>query len=835
MSVRIKAIGVILLTTLIIIVISVSSGISLVRNNIEQSQEADLALIADIADHFVSSEIGLLKLKASQIASLLTSATPSEWSSILTHQVSLYSEFIGGAIINRNTGVSAQYGYAPASRQIFMDVNVQKAFTSNQAMLTSTIPNDAETGVVIYLVAPIASNSESLLAITLEGTHFQKLLAEFVVWDTGHIFIDDAEGYIIANIRSEWVQQRHNFNELAKSDNKYQEVAMVIQKGMKGETLVDRFSIDNIPRLCALTPISSSEEGWFLGVIAPLAESPFRHIDNGMITIGIVSVLLSIIAATLASSFIKRLFEQVIDLKEKAELNSKAKGDFLASMSHEIRPPMNAIIGLTTLGSSADDIERVKNYLQKINEASQHLLGVINNILDMSKIEAGMFDLSHIEFHFEKALHRVVNIMKYKADEKQQLLIVHIDPNIPAFLIGDDNRLAQVVANLMSNAIKFTPVLGTIALDAKLVKVENEMAEVLIAVSDTGIGMTQEQIRTLFRSFQQADKNTSRTYGGTGLGLALSKDFVNMMNGHIWVESVPGEGSVFSFTVQMQISTKEYVPLQIGNERLHNLRVLVADNDKLVLEYFSEIIRSFGLSNDVASDGAEALELVRQNGNYDIYFIDWKMPGLNGIELTGKLRALDSKASITIITAAEIRDFEEDAKKAGATKSLTKPVFPSTIADVISDHLGTSRHNEPSVINDMLPSFAGYHILVSEDVDINREIVEEFLAPTGLQMTFAQTGKEALEIFAASPEIFDLILMDIQMPEMDGYEATRSIRNLAMPHAKKIPIIAMTANVYKEDVEKCFAAGMDSHIGKPFSLQDLYEMLNQYLPCRQTT
>ena len=386
-------------------------------------------------------------------------------------------------------------------------------------------------------------------------------------------------------------------------------------------------------------------------------------------------------------------------MEERALSASRAKSAFLANMSHEIRTPMNAIIGMVAIGKSASDTARKDYCFAKIENASQHLLGVINDILDMSKIEANKFELSPEEFNFEKMIQSAVNVINFRVDEKQQQLAVHIDNAIPKTLIADDQRLTQIITNLLGNAVKFTPEHGFISLDALFFGEENGLCTIEIAVSDTGIGISPEQQKHLFNSFAQAESNTSRRFGGTGLGLAISKSIVEMMNGTIRVQSEPGKGSTFSFTVQVKKSAP---------------------------------------ADDTADD-------------------------------------------------------------------------PSGIKP------------------DITGLFEGRRVLLVEDMEINREVVMALLEPTRLEIDCAENGVEAVRKFSGAPEKYGLIFMDVQMPEMDGYEATRRIRALDLPNAKTIPIIAMTANVFREDVEKCMKAGMNSHVGKPLDFDEVLEKLNIYL------
>ncbi|MDR1024692.1 MAG: response regulator [Treponema sp.] len=415
----------------------------------------------------------------------------------------------------------------------------------------------------------------------------------------------------------------------------------------------------------------------------------------------LVNTVSSIIAGEAIRA--QREKERNIALAE-ARKASQAKTDFLANMSHEMRTPMNAIIGMAAIGRAAPDIEKKEYSLGKITEAGSHLLGVINDVLDMSKIEANKFELDFTDFDFEKMLRKTADVINFKVEEKRQHFTLSSAEDIPGSLYGDEQRLSQIITNLLSNAVKFTPDGGTIMLEALLEQpggggAENEYL-IRVRVTDTGIGISAEQLAQLFSSFTQADSSTSRKYGGTGLGLAISKRIVELMGGRIWAESEPGKGSVFSFIVPLKKGTAE-----------------------------------------LAARGA-----------------------------------------------------------------------------------GAAGPQEPEADN-----FAGFRILLAEDVEINREIVLSLLEPTGISVECVENGSMAVQIFNASPAAFDIIFMDIQMPEMDGYEATRAIRASPAPNAKTIPIIAMTANVFKEDVDKCLKAGMNSHVGKPLNFDELLGLLRLHL------
>jgi len=538
----------------------------------------------------------------------------------------------------------------------------------------------------------------------------------------------------------------------------------------------------------------------------------------------------SMTASTIAGVIMRDIY--TIKLQEalhKATEASKAKSDFLSNMSHEMRTPLNAITGMTTIGKNAQDAERKDYALDKIQDASTHLLGVINDVLDMSKIEAHMLELSPIEFNFEKMLQKVVTVVSFRVDEKKQKFAVHIDKRIPPTLIADDQRLAQVITNLLGNAVKFTPEEGCITLDADFKGEKNGLCTIQIGVKDTGIGISSQQQKRLFSSFQQAESSTTRKYGGTGLGLAISKSIVEMMGGKIWIESEPGKGATFAFTIQARRGAEDRQK-RLSDVDLNNVRVIAVDNDPDILTYFLDITQRYGVSCETAASGEKALELATPKSGSRIYFVDWKMPVMDGIQLTREIKAREPESSVVImISAAEWSVVAEEAKAAGVDRFLSKPLFPSAIAEVINECLGVDRRQaEKSQTDDINGIFAGRRILLAEDVEINREIVQALFEPTQIGIDCAENGVEAVRMFSEAPDRYDLIFMDVQMPEMDGYEATKRIRSLNIPNAKAIPIIAMTANVFREDIDKCIAAGMNSHIGKPLNFEEVMRILQSY-------
>lgn len=515
---------------------------------------------------------------------------------------------------------------------------------------------------------------------------------------------------------------------------------------------------------------------------------------------------------------------------EEANAANRAKSNFLSNMSHEIRTPMNAILGMTNIALASDDPQRQEYCLNKINDASKHLLGVINDILDMSKIDSGKFELSASEFNFEKMMIRVVNIITFRLDEKRQKLNVHLDPNLPVSIVADEQRLAQVITNLLSNAVKFTDDEGEISVRVRLLNEDDQGCRFYISVTDNGIGISPEQQKKLFTSFSQADAGISRKFGGTGLGLAISKSIVEKMGGRIWVESKEGQGSKFAFEFTAVRGTQmEAQKALLRRIKWDELRILVADDDETICEYFMNIANRYHFHCDAAADGREALNLVVTQKPYDILFIDWKMPGLNGIELVRQIRQKGvDNAVIIMISSVEWSEIEQEAREAGVDKFIPKPLFMSVVIDMIGECLGSDMGlNQASPID--LPDFSGCHLLLAEDNEVNREIVITLLEPTGVTITCAENGAVALKLFAEDPEYYDMIFMDMHMPEMDGSTATINIRALDHPYAKKVPIVAMTANVFREDVEHCLAVGMNDHTGKPLDFDDVLLKMKKYM------
>ncbi|MBB2495718.1 PAS domain S-box protein [Aquipseudomonas ullengensis] len=525
--------------------------------------------------------------------------------------------------------------------------------------------------------------------------------------------------------------------------------------------------------------------------------------------------------------------------KEIAEEATKAKSDFLANMSHEIRTPMNAIIGMSHLALQTALDKKQRNYIEKVHRSGENLLGIINDILDFSKIEAGKMSMESIEFRLEDVMDNLANLVGMKTEDKGLELLFSAAADVPTALIGDPLRLGQVLINLGNNAAKFTST-GEVVIGVE--RIAEEAGEVALHfwVRDTGIGMTPEQCAKMFQSFSQADASTTRKYGGTGLGLVISKNLVELMQGQIWVESEVGQGSTFHFNARFGLQAEPMPRRMFRADELFGLRVLVVDDNASAREILSTMADSFGLEVDAAWDGAQALHMImaaeKQELPYDLVLMDWKMPGMDGVETIHRLQneQLSRTPAVIMVTAYGREDALSSAENRGvALKTvLTKPVTSSTLLEAIGDALGKgfiaeTRANEKTENHDeAIARLKGARVLLVEDNDMNQELAMELLSQAGITVVLANNGQEALDILA-NDQGFDGVLMDCQMPVMDGYTATREIRR--QPAHQTLPIIAMTANAMAGDKEKVIEAGMWDHIAKPLNVGEMFATLAKWI------
>ena len=523
--------------------------------------------------------------------------------------------------------------------------------------------------------------------------------------------------------------------------------------------------------------------------------------------------------------------QQLVVAKSVAEDASRAKSDFLANMSHEIRTPMNAVMGMSYLLAESGLGDQQRDYVKKIQASSQHLLGIINDILDFSKIEAGKLDIEHASFRFGEVMDNLANLAVVLSEERDIEVLFSIDSEIPDFLVGDSLRLGQVLINLMGNAIKFTE-RGEVVVDVRIVESFDEEVLMGFEVKDSGVGMSEKQLARLFTAFTQADTSTTRKFGGTGLGLSISRSLVEMMGGEISARSELGHGSVFTFTCRLGRSSQRRARRR-DRDRLKSLRALVVDDNPAAREVLQGNLENFGLATHAVATAEAGLEAMEQSGAagdapFDLVLMDWRMPGMDGVEGCRRIKALEGQAgaaAVVMVTAYGREEIMQRANEVGIDGYLLKPVTPSALLDTVFQVTGMEggdreKGEEARASRTRLD---GRRLLLAEDNPINQQVAREILIGAGAEVAVADNGAEALRLLKESPEGFDGVLMDVQMPEMDGYQATRAVRKLGLEIEafKALPIIAMTANAMAGDRERCLEAGMDDHVAKPVDVKVL--------------
>lgn len=515
-----------------------------------------------------------------------------------------------------------------------------------------------------------------------------------------------------------------------------------------------------------------------------------------------------------------------------AQQADAAKSEFLANMSHEIRTPMNAIIGMSHLALNTALTQRQRNYVSKIHWSAEALLGLINDILDVSKIEAGMLTIEKTEFSLPDLFQNLTSLVGLKARDKNIELLFDIDPYIPTDLIGDPLRLGQILVNLGSNAVKFTDE-GEVIMSVKMLSKNDDTVSIEFSVEDSGIGMTEEQQKRLFKAFSQADTSTTRQYGGTGLGLNISENLVGLMGGHITVQSKAGEGSKFTFSVELGVQKSQSNTTQLIDKQSHkSLNILVVDDNQTALQILSTMLQSLNHHVTEAHNGEQVLSYIsKTNNEFDLIFMDWKMPGIDGVETAKQCRELGFNNAIILLSAYDYDEVSKSLDTVNFSSIVAKPLSPDSLVHALNHALNEDievqdlTYGVDYKIDQYVDQLRGAKVLLVEDNEINQELAVELLNQQGIEVEIAENGQQAIEILATMQ--FDGVLMDCQMPVLDGYQATQIIRK--DEQYKDLPIIAMTANAMIGDREKVIEAGMNDHIQKPIQINHMFATMAHWI------
>ena len=595
------------------------------------------------------------------------------------------------------------------------------------------------------------------------------------------------------------------------------------------------FEVNREERQIYGIPLPYSE--WYLVAVMPygILDHTINNLSSQRMVMTLLSCASVLIILTLIFlryfSMTRSQLHELEKARQTALESSKAKSEFLANMSHDIRTPMNAIVGMTAIAAAhMDDREQVQNCLRKITLSSKHLLGLINDVLDMSKIESGKLTLTTEQISLKEVIEGIVNIMQPQVKAKKQTFDIHVENILTENVWCDGVRLNQVLLNLLSNATKYTPEGGAVQLslsEEPSPKGENHV-RIHINVKDNGIGMSQDFVKKIYDSYSRADEARIHKTEGAGLGMAITKYIVDAMEGSIEVQSEIDRGTEFRITFDFEKAAAMEVDMV-----LPSWNMLVVDDDELLCRTAMNALKSIGIKAEWTLSGEKAIDLVIQHhikrDDYQIILLDWKLPGMNGIQTAKEIRRnLGDEVPILLISAYDWSEFEAEAREAGISGFISKPLFKSTLFYALRQYMGVETPDDQTSNQGM--ELSGRRILLAEDNELNWEIANELLSDLGVELDWAEDGQICLDKFQQSPEgYYDAVLMDIRMPHMTGYEAAKAIRGLNRPDALSVPIIAMSADAFSDDIQHCLECGMNAHIAKPVDVTELTRLLKRYL------
>jgi len=678
-SIHFKIFLIIIITAVVINAIGVAVGAVFLTRSVRATMESDLQAAVDIADQFVTKEIEILKHRALDAARDINYLIDTgDTDDMLARVIRNYSIYTSLAIFDQLT-LADSFGTVSVPPDLAFHPFMQTALRGGQAVSTTMYSLDGS--LVMYISAPIRDTL--VLAAVLPGLYFSEIISQFTIWKSGFLFINDSEGNVLSNKNINWVKDRVNFMELAKTDSSYNDIAGMVRRGTLGERGVDVYMVDGERRMASFRPVSSSE-GWFVGVIAPLDESALNDIPLSLILMSVITFVLSAAAATAAAFILKRPYEEAEKLRIAAEAMSESKSIFLATMSHEIRTPMNSILGFSELAMESEASLRTREFLNKIKTNIQWLIQILNDILDISRVESGKMKIENIPFDMHELLLSCRTLIMPKAIEKGLVLYFYVEPSLGKTPLGDPTRLRQVIVNLLTNAVKYTNT-GMIKLNAVVKEMSEKTITMFFEIKDSGIGMTQEQINEVFNLFARVDKGPSRRYNGTGLGLTITKNIIEFMGGKLSVESTPGIGSKFYFDIVFETVDafdEETLDKKIIFDELEKPsfkgEVLLCEDNDMNQQVICEHLTKVGLKTAIADNGKIGYEMVRDRKEksekqFDLIFMDMHMPVMDGLEAAKKIKELDAGIPIVAITANIMLNDREIYKENGMNDCVGKP------------------------------------------------------------------------------------------------------------------------------------------------------------------